>query len=311
MPIPVNNSDVMYYTQLLKGNWKKGATNLSYIMQNPTTAAELINNGNALLVIYGVTDRNSAALADVMEYYGYGDAAITKWLNYWGGWSYSNMTAIAASSTAMNIIAASSTAMNIIVASSTAMTAIAASSTAMTAISLSYVAVAAVWMSPTAIGIVQANSTAYNILITGSNNTVIIGKAVCIMAGLNPDSYANMSAVAASSVAMSAVAASSVARSAITASTTAKNALFNSPLKTTQTKGGGASWATTSIRTGRGWVIQAYFSVSGESGYPILDGTNQSAATNTPTTVRYDLWFVSSMSMYWYGTASTVTYIPC
>jgi hypothetical protein len=54
-----------------------------------------------------------------------------------------------------------------------------------------------------------------------------VGKFVAGCAGLDPSSYANMTAVAASSVAMNAVAASSVAMNAVAASSVARLALYN------------------------------------------------------------------------------------
>ena len=167
---------------------------------------------------------------------------------------YADMTAVASSSTAMTAIAASQTAMaaiignntalNAVVSSSTAMTAIAASqtamaaiassSTAMTAVASSYVAVAAVYGSAVAVDAVKANETAWATL-TGATSAVM-GKAVAVLSGLNPDSYADMTAVASSSTAMTAIAASqtamaaiaasSIALSAIAASTTALDAIY-------------------------------------------------------------------------------------
>ena len=134
------------------------------------------------------------------------------------------MTAIAASQTAMTAIIGNSTALNAVVSSSTAMTAVAASSTAMAAVAASYVAVAAVYGSAVAVDAVKANETAWATL-TGATSAVM-GKAVAVLSGLNPDSYADMTAVASSSTAMAAIAASSTALSAIAASTTALDAIY-------------------------------------------------------------------------------------
>ena len=124
------------------------------------------------------------------------------------------MTAVAASSTAMAAVIANSTALNAVVASSTAMAAVAAS----------YVAVAAVYGSTVAVNAVKANGTAWATL-TGATSAVM-GKAVAVLAGLNPDSYADMTAVAASSTAMTAVAASSTAMTAVASSQTAMAAVI-------------------------------------------------------------------------------------
>ena len=115
---------------------------------------------------------------------------------------YADMTAIAASSTAMAAIIANATALNAVVTSSTAMAAVAASSTAMTAIQ----------KSPTALNAIAASSMATAKYAAGA-------------AGLNPADYADMTAVAASSTAMAAVAASSTAMTAVAASSAATSAI--------------------------------------------------------------------------------------
>ena len=134
------------------------------------------------------------------------------------------LNAVVTSSVAMAAIIGNSTALNAVVSSSTAMAAVAASQTAMAAVAASYVAVAAVYGSATAVEAVKANETA-SATLAGATSAVM-GKAVAVLAGLNPDSYADMAAVAASQTAMAAVAASSTALSAIAASTTALDALY-------------------------------------------------------------------------------------
>ena len=237
------------------------------------------------------------------------------------------MTAVAASQTAMAAVTASPTAMAAIATSSMAtakyaasaaslnpadyddMTELAASSTAMAAVATSYIAVAAVYGSEVAVNAVKANETAWATL-TGASSEVM-GKAVAVLAGLNPDSYADMTAVAASSTAMTAVAASSAARTAITNSATAKSALASSPLKTTVTKGNGNSWETRTIRNGMGWLISCYNANSGgEAGstWYKLDGVQTSQPAGTTNVEKF---FTSSLAIYWWSSTSSVTYIPC
>ena len=161
--------------------------------------------------------------------------------------------------------------MTAIASSSAAMSAVAASQTAMAAVAASYVAVAAVYGSAVAVDAVKANETAWATL-TGATSAVM-GKAVAVLSGLNPDSYADMTAVASSSTAMAAIAASqtamaaiaasSTARTAITNSATAKNALASSPLKKTVTKGNGNGWENRTIRNGMGYLISCYNANSG------------------------------------------------
>ena len=160
---------------------------------------------------------------------------------------YADMKAVAASSTAMTAIIANSTALNAVVTSSTAMAAVAASSTAMAAIVAAPVAMAALWRSDTAIKALQANATAWK-TFTGASSSVM-GKTVAILAGLNPSSYADMTAIAASSTAMTAVGNSITAMSAISASSTALTALCNSPLAVTTNA---STWGSSStLLTGK------------------------------------------------------------
>ena len=151
--------------------------------------------------------------------------------------AYKDIDAVVASSTAMTAIQKSPTALNAIAASSMAtakyaagaaglnpadyadMKAVAASSTAMAAIVAAPVAMAALWRSDTAIKALQANATAWK-TFTGASSSVM-GKTVAILAGLNPSSYADMTAIAASSTAMAAVVNSTTACRAIESSATA------------------------------------------------------------------------------------------
>ena len=171
----------------------------------------------------------------------------------------------------MAAIIANATALNAVVTSSTAMAAVAASSTAMAAIVAAPVAMAALWRSDTAIKALQANATAWK-TFTGASSSVM-GKTVAILAGLNPSSYADMTAIAASSTAMAAVAASSTAmtaianawnvtESAIAGSTVALNALKNSGKCQNVTKDIRGA-VTASFVSGLCFVFTAEITVSG------------------------------------------------
>ena len=96
----------------------------------------------------------------------------------------------------------------------------------MAAVAKAPVAMAAIWKNNTAIQKVQANNTAWT-TFTGASSAVM-GKTAAILAGLNPDSYADMAAVAASSTAMAAVAGSSTAMRAIAGSANAIRAVVAS-----------------------------------------------------------------------------------
>ena len=239
------------------------------------------------------------------------------------------LNAVVSSSTAMAAIASSSTAMAAIIGNSTALNAVVSSSTAMAAVAASYVAVAAVYGSAVAVDAVKANETAWATL-TGATSAVM-GKAVAVLSGLNPDSYADMTAVASSSTAMAAiignstalnavvssstamaaVASSNTARTAITNSATAKNALTSSPLKTTVTKGNGNGWENRTIRNGMGYLISCFNANSGgEAGstWYKLDGAQTSQPAGTTNVGKF---FTSSLAIYWWSSTSSVTYIPC
>ncbi|MEY4592701.1 MAG: hypothetical protein RIR18_1596 [Pseudomonadota bacterium] len=145
---------------------------------------------------------------------------------------------------AMKAIASSVGAMGALSTSSKAMTALAASSTAMTALAASL----------NARTVLFANATAMSTL---SGSSMAIAKMASGAAGLDPTSWADMVALAASATAMSALAASATALAAMNASDTAMNALYASPLITKTSYGSGATWATqTTIRTGIGLFVR-------------------------------------------------------
>ena len=201
---------------------------------------------------------------------------------------YADMTAVAASSTAMAAIIANSTALNAVVSSSAAMSAVAASQTARTAIAASSVAMSAI-----------------------ASSSMATAKFAVGAAGLDPTAYADMAAVASSSTAMAAVASSNTARTAITNSATAKNALTSSPLKTTVTKGNGNGWENRTIRNGMGYLISCFNANSGgEAGstWYKLDGAQTSQPAGTTNVGKF---FTSSLEIYWWSSTSSVTYIPC
>ena len=157
--------------------------------------------------------------------------------------SYTDIDAVVSSSTAMAAVATSQTAMTAVIGNATALNAVVSSQTAMTAIVASPTAMAAIWQISTAVAAVKNNATAWQ-TFTGATSAVM-GKTVAILANLNPEDYADMTAVAASQTAMTAVAASSTARAAICASDVAFNHLLS--LATYDTISGttsGSGWST-------------------------------------------------------------------
>jgi|GEM_PF-633141 len=158
---------------------------------------------------------------------GAGAVSAGKWIAALAGQScnsYRDITAVAASATAMNAVAASATAMNAVAASATAMNAVAASATAMNAVAANSPAVAAIFRTKTALDIVKNNQSAWATLVACTDG--VLTPAVCDLAGIDPTDYADgMTAVAASETAMTAVAASETAMTAVAASETAMTAV--------------------------------------------------------------------------------------
>ena len=77
-----------------------------------------------------------------------------------------------------------------------------------------------IFNNPTLMATIGNSGTVFT-AISGSTNSVTIGKWIAFKAGLNPADYADMDAVVASSTAMTAVVASSTAMNAVVASSTA------------------------------------------------------------------------------------------
>ena len=379
--LTVNALDFMNYKSALKGNYRKGVHVFRCILENPTQAADFAANLGGVCVVFGVPigqdDRNSQQLLALLQASSVIDQAALTWVSQWSPDYADDWNTMAADSDRAGEMAANELIWRAVGSSPVGagkviatiaglncqdyadMTAVAASSTAMAAVAASYIAVAAVYGSSVAVDAVKANETAWATL-TGATSAVM-GKAVAILAGLNPDSYADMTAVAASSTAMTAVAASSTAmtavaasstamaaviandtalnavvasstamaavaasstamtavaassaaRTAITNSATAKSALASSPLKTTVTKGNGNSWETRTIRNGMGWLISCYNANSGgEAGstWYKLDGVQTSQPAGTTNVEKF---FTSSLAIYWWSSTSSVTYIPC
>ena len=152
------------------------------------------------------------------------------------------------------------------------MSAVAASATAMSAVAANYVALAALYSNAEALSIAQGTTVGAAAL--AGAGSVATGKAAVKLAGLDPDDFADMAAVAASSTAMAAasstamaaasstamaaasstamaaVAASATARSAIAGSSAAREELKKSPLiveKTGIIPSGSTYWNSTGI----------------------------------------------------------------
>ena len=199
----------------------------------------------------------------------------------------------------------------------------------MSAVAASSTAMAAIFRSSTALQVVQNNASAWAIFsnassaVMGKTVAELAGLNPSGYADMNAiassstamtavaSSQTAMTAVASSQTAMTAVASSSTARTAITNSATAKNALASSPLKTTVTKGNRNDWENRTIRKGMGWLISCYNANSGgEAGstWYELDGVQTSQPAGTTNVGKF---FTSSLAIYWWSSTSSVTYIPC
>ena len=243
--LSVNALDFMNYKNALKGNYRKGVHAFRCILENPTQAADFAANLGGVCVVFGVPigqdDRNSQQLLALLQASSVIDQAALTWLSQWyadyaDDWDTmagdaARATAIAGDALIWRAVGSSPVGAGKVIATIAGlscqdyadMAAVAASQTAMAAVAASPVAVAAIWQSTVAIQVLQGNATAWA-TFTGASSQVM-GKAVAILAGLNPNDYADMTAVAASSTAMAAVIASSTALSAVVSSSTAMTAV--------------------------------------------------------------------------------------
>ena len=239
----VNQLDFINYCNALKGNYRKGVHKMETLLENPTHAKEFAKNLGGVSVVLGTPvgkeDRNSETLRSMLLASDVANDAVYTWMGqYYEFDSWDELLgdedrckvmmanelmwrALSASGVAMGKTAA--TLAGLSCSAYDDMSAVAASSTAMAAVAASYVAVAAVYGSAVAVDAVKANETAWATL-TGATGAVM-GKAVAVLSGLNPDSYADMTAIAASSTAMAAIAASQTAMTAVASSQTAMAAI--------------------------------------------------------------------------------------
>ena len=197
---------------------------------------------------------------------------------------------------------------------------------------------AAIFRSDAALQAIAKSATAQAAVSNASSS--VMAKTVAILANLDPNSYADMTAIASSSTAMAAVASSSTAMTAIAASSTAmtaiannktaitaveasavaKNALYNSPLKTSISNiASTSSWTTR--RNGKIWLIsfrQMWGSgnTSMQHRSTLKDGGTVSctASQSYNTDYRIDR-FMDSITNYnsagGIGNVCTYYFIPC
>ena len=216
--------------------------------------------------------------------------------------------------------------MSAVAASATAMSAVAASATAMSAVAANYVALAVLYSNAEAL--FTAQGTTVGAAALAGAGSVATGKAAVKLAGLDPDDFADMAAVAASSTAMAAVAASATARSALNGSSVARQALKASPLATelSLVSSQGQYWDNPGTKAMKGLIL-ATKAGNSDNAFSItkIDSTSTGAGQNTRNAATsgstgyldwYEnypnyAWVMNSITYYAYYTTTKIKYIPC
>ena len=407
--------EFLTYRNAMKSNYRKGVHALRCILNNRKQAETFAGSLGGVSVVLGVSqpDGNSEALRALLEGSAVIDQATLTWLKNWwpeqcGSWdtlaadqgrcstiatdpflwervgaspvgagkilaglvgqdsrNFAAMQAVASSATAMQAVAASPVAIAAIYRSDVAlsavdsevsaaatfygadsvamgkavvilagldpagyadMSAVAASATAMSAVAANYVALVALYSNAEALSIAQGTTVGAAAL--AGAGSVATGKAAVKLAGLDPDDFADMAAVAASSTAMAAVAASATARSALNGSSAARQALKASPLATelSLVSSQGQYWNNPGTKAMKGLIL-ATKAGNSDNAFSItkIDSTSTGASQNTGNAATsgstgyldwYEnypnyAWVMNSITYYAYYTTTKIKYIPC
>ena len=407
--------EFLTYRNAMKSNYRKGVHALRCILNNRKQAETFAGSLGGVSLVLGVSqpDGNSEALRALLEGSAVIDQATLTWLKNWwpeqcGSWdtlaadqgrcstiatdpflwervgvspvgagkilaglvgqdsrNFAAMQAVASSATAMQAVAASPVAIAAIYRSDVAlsavdsevsaaatfygadsvamgkavvilagldpagyadMSAVAASATAMSAVAANYVALVALYSNAEALSIAQGTTVGAAAL--AGAGSVATGKAAVKLAGLDPDDFADMAAVAASSTAMAAVAASATARSALNGASVARQALKASPLATelSLVSSQGQYWDNPGTKAMKGLIL-ATKAGNSDNAFSItkIDNTSTGAsqqdrnAAVSGTTGYLDwyekytnyAWVTNSITYYAYYTTTKVKYIPC
>ena len=417
--------EFLTYRNAMKSNYRKGVHALRCILNNRKQAETFAGSLGGVSLVLGVSqpDGNSEALRALLEGSAVIDQATLTWLRNWwpeqcGSWdtlaadqgrcstiatdpflwervgvspvgagkilaglvgqdsrNFAAMQAVASSATAMQAVASSATAMQAVAASPVAiaaiyrsdvalsavdsevsaaatfygadsvamgkavvilagldpagyadMSAVAASATAMSAVAANYVALVALYSNAEALSIAQGTTVGAAAL--AGAGSVATGKAAVKLAGLDPDDFADMAAVAASSTAMAAVAASATARSALDGSSVARQALKASPLATeiSLVSSQGQYWDNPGTKAMKGLIL-ATKAGNSDNAFSItkIDSTSTGASQNTRNAAKsgstgyldwYEnypnyAWVMNSITYYAYYTTTKIKYIPC
>ena len=407
--------EFLTYRNAMKSNYRKGVHALRCILNNRKQAETFAGSLGGVSVVLGVSqpDGNSEALRALLEGSAVIDQATLTWLKNWwpeqcGSWdtlaadqgrcstiatdpflwervgvspvgagkilaglvgqdsrNFAAMQAVASSATAMQAVAVSPVAIAAIYRSDVAlsavdsevsaaatfygadsvamgkavvilagldpagyadMSAVAASATAMSAVAANYVALVALYSNAEALSIAQGTTVGAAAL--AGAGSVATGKAAVKLAGLDPDDFADMAAVAASSTAMAAVAASATARSALNGSSVARQALKASPLATelSLVSSQGQYWNNPGTKAMKGLIL-ATKAGNSDNAFSItkIDSTSTGAGQNTRNAATsgstgyldwYEnypnyAWVMNSITYYAYYTTTKIKYIPC
>ena len=407
--------EFLTYRNAMKSNYRKGVHALRCILNNRKQAETFAGSLGGVSVVLGVSqpDGNSEALRALLESSTVIDQATLTWLKNWwpeqcGSWdtvaadqgrcntiatdkllwrgvgaspvgagkilaglvgqdshNFAAMQAVASSATAMQAVAASPVAIAAIYRSDVAlsavdsevsaaatfygadsvamgkavvilagldpagyadMSAVAASATAMSAVAANYVALVALYSNAEALS--TAQGTTVGAAALAGAGSVATGKAAAKLAGLDPDDFADMAAVAASSTAMAAVAASATARSALNGSSVARQALKASPLATelSLVSSQGQYWDNPGTKAMKGLIL-ATKAGNSDNAFSItkIDSTSTGASQNTRNAATsgstgyldwYEnypnyAWVMNSITYYAYYTTTKIKYIPC
>ena len=345
----VNQLDFINYCNALKGNYRKGVHKMETLLENPTHAKEFAKNLGGVSVVLGTPvgkeDRNSETLRSMLLASDVANDAVYTWMGqYYEFDSWNELLGdedrckeMMANELLWRALSASGVAMGKTVATLAGLSCSAYDD--MSAVAASSTAMAAIFRSSTALQVVQNNASAWAIFSNASS--VVMGKTVAELAGLNPSSYADMNAIASSSTAMaaiianstalkavvsssaamSAVAASQTAMAAMRASTTAMNALANSTVaynallsSTLLVRFNPANqnaWRNDTVYAGSGIFVRLVSYNTASNWYKLDGGSAITLAAKDSKVVKA---FQTSLQVYWVDyseSARGVYYIPC
>ena len=210
----VNQLDFINYCNALKGNYRKGVHKMETLLENPTHAKEFAKNLGGVSVVLGTPvgkeDRNSETLRSMLLASDVANDAVYTWMGqYYEFDSWDDLMGNAerckemmANELLWRALSASGVAMGKTVATLAGLScsayadmgAVAASSTAMTAVVASHTAMAAIFRSDAALQAIAKSATAQAAVSNASSS--VMAKTVAILANLDPNSYADMTAIA-------------------------------------------------------------------------------------------------------------------